>query len=88
MRAKAFLAAHLPKVKLIEPEGTYLIWLDFSAYGLSEEELNGRIIRNAHLWLDDGSIFGTGGSGFQRINIACPWATLATGLNNLAKAFC
>ena len=86
-RAEAFIAAHLPKVKLIEPEGTYLLWLDFSAYGLTDEALNEKIIRDAHLWLDDGPIFGAGGSGFQRINIACPWATLEQGLKNLAEAF-
>lgn len=86
-RTKEFLAEHLPKVKIIEPEGTYLLWLDFRACGLSDEDLNGKIIREAHLWLDDGPIFGAGGSGFQRINIACPWATLETGLRNLANAF-
>ena len=86
-RTKAFLAQHLPKVTLIEPEGTYLLWLDFSAYGLSDEELNAKIIRDAHLWLDDGPIFGAGGSGFQRINTACPWKTLEQGLKNLAAAF-
>ena len=86
-RTRTFLAQHLPKVTLIEPEGTYLLWLDFSAYGLSDEELNAKIIRDAHLWLDDGPIFGAGGSGFQRINTACPWATLEQGLKNLAAAF-
>ena len=86
-RTRAFLAQHLPKVTLIEPEGTYLLWLDFSAYGLSDEELNAKIIRDAHLWLDDGPIFGTGGSGFQRINTACPWTTIEQGLKNLAAAF-
>ena len=87
VRAKAFLAQHLPKVRFIEPEGTYLLWLDFSACGLSDKELNEKIIREANLWLDDGPIFGTGGSGFQRINIACPWSTLENGLEHLAKAF-
>ena len=86
-RTKSFLTAHLPKVQIIAPEGTYLLWLDFRAYGLSDEALNEKIIREAHLWLDDGPIFGAGGSGFQRINIACPWSTLEAGLQNLAKAF-
>lgn len=86
-RTKAYLAEHLPQVKLIEPEGTYLLWLDFRAYGLSDQALNDKIIREANLWLDDGPIFGTGGSGFQRINIACPWKTLEKGLENLSRAF-
>ena len=86
-RTKSFLTAHLPKVQIIAPEGTYLLWLDFRAYGLSDEALNEKIIREAHLWLDDGPIFGAGGSGFQRINIACPWSTLEMGLKNLAQAF-
>ena len=86
-RTKTFLAQHLPKVRLVEPEGTYLLWLDFSAYGLSDKELNEKIIHEANLWLDDGPIFGAGGSGFQRINIACPWSTLENGLEHLAKAF-
>ena len=86
-RTKSFLAAQLPKVRLVEPEGTYLLWLDFSAYGLSDKELNEKIIHEANLWLDDGPIFGAGGSGFQRINIACPWSTLENGLEHLAKAF-
>ena len=86
-RTKEFLAAQLPKVTLIEPEGTYLLWLNFRSYGLADEELNQKIIREANLWLDDGPIFGAGGSGFQRINIACPWEVLRTGLENLARAF-
>ena len=86
-RTKAFLAQHLPQVGIIEPEGTYLLWLDFRACALSDEALNRKIIHEANLWLDDGPIFGAGGSGFQRINIACPWAVLETGLKNLAAAF-
>ena len=78
-KTKAFLAQHLPKVTLIEPEGTYLLWLDFRAYGLSVHEAN--------LWLDSGHIFGKDGEGFERLNIACPWATLEQGLKQLARTF-
>lgn len=73
-KTKAFLAEKMPKVTLIEPEGTYLLWLDFSAYGLSDEELDDIIINDANLWLDSGHIFGKAGRGFQRLNIACPGA--------------
>lgn len=86
-KTKEFLARELPKIRLIEPEGTYLLWLDFSAYGLSDEKLDELITEKAHLWLDSGHIFGPAGSGFQRINIACPWKTLEKGLSQLAAAF-
>ncbi|BEU86737.1 cystathionine beta-lyase PatB [Selenomonas sp. TAMA-11512] len=85
--AKTFLAEELPKVKLVEPEGTYLIWLDFSAFDLSDAEINRIIIEDAGLWLDAGGIFGKDGEGFQRINIACPRATLQEGLKRLTAAF-
>ena len=87
LRTKDFLAEHLPRVQIIEPEGTYLLWLDFRSYGLTDESLNHKIIHEANLWLDDGPIFGAGGSGFQRINIACPWETLQKGLKNLMQVF-
>jgi cystathionine beta-lyase len=77
----------LPKARLIEPEGTYLIWIDFSAYNLSNEVLDDLIINKGRVWLDSGHIFGPGGQGFQRINIACPWQVLSDGLSRLDKAF-
>ena len=86
-KTKAFLAQHLPKVTLIEPEGTYLLWLDFRAYGLSAKELDHLIVHEANLWLDSGHIFGKDGEGFERLNIACPWQTLARGLAQLTAAF-
>ena len=86
-KTKEFLAHHLPKVHLVEPEGTYLLWLDFSAYGLSDKEMDERIIHKGRLWLDSGHIFGTGGGGFQRINMACPWSRLEEGLSRLVHCF-
>lgn len=82
-----FLRERLPRILLVEPEGTYLLWLDFSAYGLLQDELDGRIVKNAKLWLSGGTSFGQDGKGFQRINVACPRATLAEALNRLEKAF-
>lgn len=82
-RTKEFLAHHLPLVNLVEPEGTYLLWMDFSKYGLSDKELDDIIIHRGKLWLDSGHIFGTGGKGFQRINAACPWNRLEEGLYRL-----
>lgn len=83
---KAFLQEKLPKVKMTELEGTYLVWLDFREYGLHGGELDELIINKAGLWLDSGSMFGKVGDGFQRINIACPRKVLAEALQKLASA--
>lgn len=85
-RTKEFLARELPRVTLIEPEGTYLLWLDFRAYDLSAKALDDLIVHKAKLWLDSGHIFGADGDGFERLNIACPWQTLERGLEQLAAA--
>lgn len=86
-RTKEFLARELPRVTLIEPEGTYLLWLDFRAYDLSAKALDDLIVHKAKLWLDSGHIFGADGEGFERLNIACPWSSLERGLKSLAAAF-
>ncbi len=83
---KTFLAEKLPEVKLIEPEGTYFAWMDFSALGLSDRELDELILSKAGLWLDAGHIFGKGGSGFQRLAYSCTRATLTEALNRLFYA--
>jgi cystathionine beta-lyase len=81
-----FLSRRIPRVKLIKPEGTYLVWLDFSGLGLGEDELEELIVKKARLWLDKGTMFGKGGSGFQRVNIACPRSVLEEALLRLEKA--
>ena len=73
-------------LKLIEPEGTYLVWIDCRALGLSDEELHDFMLHKAKLWLDDGKIFGIGGSGFERINLACPRSVLESALDRLVCA--
>lgn len=81
-----FLTQRLPQIKLVEPEGTYLVWLDCSGLGLDDKELEDFIINKAGLWLDSGTMFGAGGEGFQRINIACPRAILEKALTQLEGA--
>ncbi len=83
---RAFLKKQLPQISLVEPEGTYLVWLDFSQLGLSEDALNHFIVHEAKLWLDEGTMFGPEGKGFQRINIACPKATLEKAFRQLKAA--
>lgn len=84
---KEYLAKELPEVKVIEPEGTYLVWLDFREFGLCGEELSERIVQKARLWLDDGHIFGKTGTGFERINLATSRSTLKEALERLRRAF-
>ncbi|MBQ8846287.1 MAG: aminotransferase, partial [Lachnospiraceae bacterium] len=84
--AKQFIEEKLPDIKIVETEGTYLLWLDFRKLGLSESELEDLIIKKAKLWLDSGRIFGTAGKGFQRINVACTRKTLEEALTRLDLA--
>lgn len=81
-----FLAEKLPGFKLYPLEGTYLAWVDCSCLGMNDEELNDFMLKKAKLWLDEGTLFGTGGSMFMRINLACPKALLKQALENLEKA--
>jgi cystathionine beta-lyase len=90
---REFIREKLPKIGFIEPEGTYLAWLDFKKYALTQEELNRRITEGAKLWLNDGAMFGekgaaqNEGTGFQRINLACPRSILLDALSRLEKEF-
>ena len=83
---RSYLEENLPQIKLIEPEGTYLIWLDCRGLGLREEELEYLIVHEAKLWLDAGTIFGKAGAGFERINIACPRVVLEEAMARLCRA--
>ena len=80
---REYVAVNLPKVKFLAPEGTYLVWLDLREYGYTDEQLEELMQNKAKLWLDDGYIFGKGGSGFQRINVGCPRSVLAEALDKL-----
>ena len=83
---REFLSENIPQVKLVEAEGTYLAWLDFRELDISDEELNDLILSKGRLWLVDGPTFGTGGEGFQRMNIACPRIVLWEALKRLDGA--
>lgn len=83
---RTFINEKIPEIKLVEPEGTYLIWLDCSELGLSYKELEKLVIDKAKLWLDGGIIFGKETALFERINIACPRSVLETALTNLEQA--
>lgn len=83
---KTFLNQHIPSVGLIEPEGTYLLWLDFRKLEMDAKELELFLSEQAHIASNPGHWFGREGAGFARINIACPRNVLLHALQNLEKA--
>jgi len=83
---KTYVKDKIPEIEVIEPEATYLIWLDCKKLGMDDKALKNFVIHQANLGLSDGPLFGTGGSGFQRINIACPRKYLETALSRLYSA--
>lgn len=82
-----FLKEKLTKIKLIYPEGTYLLWLDFNELNLSDDKIEELMLNKAKLWLDNGKMFGESGKGFQRLNIAVPREKLKFALENLQNTF-
>jgi cystathionine beta-lyase len=81
-----YVARHLPGINLVQPEGTYLVWLDCRGLGLGKWELKQLILNQAGVFLDEGFIFGPEGEGFERINIACPRSILAEALDRIKHA--
>lgn len=82
-----FLAERMPKVKVSIPEGTYIMWMDFSNYQLSPEEVHDRIYNKANVLLEDGKMFGEEGLPFQRICIPSPRPIIKEALERIAKEF-
>jgi cysteine-S-conjugate beta-lyase len=84
--AMSFFAVKIPQMKVIKPEGTYLLWLDCRGLGMNQEKLNDYMIRQAKVGLNDGRRFGIGGDGFLRLNMACPLPVLKDALERIEWA--
>jgi cystathionine beta-lyase len=82
----SYCQERIPRIKVIKPEGTYLVWLDCRELGLEPLKLRAFMREKARVGLEDGHIFGTNGTGFQRMNIACPRATLEEALKRIEGA--
>jgi cystathionine beta-lyase len=76
----------IPRVKVVRPEGTYLVWLDCRELGMDAMSLGAFMREKAKVGLNDGYLFGPGGAGFQRINIACPRPILEVILKRIEVA--
>lgn len=83
----SYLKSNLPDIRFHFPEGTYMIWLDFRKLQISEQELNKKLIETAGLGFNSGSQFGSEGTGFQRMNIACPKSLVEEAMHRMRKTF-
>ena len=81
-----FCQKHLPQIKALRPQASYLVWLDCRGLGLNQKELNDLFINKAHLALNDGEMFGKEGRGFMRLNVGMPRAILLQALEQLKEA--
>ncbi|WKA57743.1 MalY/PatB family protein [Planococcus shenhongbingii] len=84
---KEFLAENMPQVKVYIPEGTYILWLDFSGYNINAEEIHDRIYNKANVLLEDGGMFGEEGLLYQRICLPSPRPVIKEALERIAKEF-
>lgn len=83
---QTYIAENIPQLTVMPIEGTYLAWLDFGALGLDQAQREALLMGEAKVWLNEGSMFGPEGEGFQRINIACPRTLLARALERIKTA--
>jgi cystathionine beta-lyase len=81
-----YLENNIPSIKLIKPEGTYLLWLDCRALGMSDEELKRFFVHDACVGLSPGTVFGAAGSGFMRMNIGTPLRIVKVALERIKSA--
>lgn len=77
---------HIPGIRPLRPQASFLVWLDCNGLGLNHEQLLDLFIDKAHLALNDGEMFGPGGEGFMRLNIGTPRAVLRQALDQLTEA--
>lgn len=82
-----FFSEKLPRIKVFRPEATYMIWIDFSDLGLTDESLKEKMIFEAGVGLNAGIDFGLGGSQFMRMNVACPKSTVIHALQKIDSVF-
>lgn len=81
-----FCMVHVPQIKPLCPQASFLVWLDCRKLGLNHEQLVNLFVDRAHLALNDGEMFGTGGEGFMRMNVASPRSVIRQALEQLAEA--
>lgn len=81
-----YLEQHIPSIRALRPQASFLVWLDCRALGLDHEALVDLFVNKARLALNDGEMFGPGGQGFMRMNVGTPRSVLKQALDRLAEA--
>lgn len=84
--AVKYIQDNIPTLKVNKPEATYLLWVDFSKLGKSDDEIAKALVEKGKIALNNGPSFGIGGSQFQRINLACPRSMVEEGLSRIKTA--
>jgi cystathionine beta-lyase len=82
-----YVAKNIPKMKIINPESTFLVWCDCRELGLSGSELKDLLFKKAKVAINEGSMFGLGGEGFIRVNIGCTRRQLENALERIKQVF-
>ena len=81
-----FIAEKLPEIKVVKPEGTYLMWLDFNGTKIPQDKIQEFLINEAKVAMNDGGSFGSNGKGFARMNMACPRYMVEEAMERIEKA--
>jgi cystathionine beta-lyase len=81
-----YIEQNIPQIKVIQPEGTYLVWLDCRELNVPNDQIHKFMIEKAGVAFNDGASFGENGQGFQRLNFGCPRSVLEKALDNIKKA--
>jgi cystathionine beta-lyase len=82
----SFITSSIPSLKVLPLEATYLCWIDCRALGLSDQKLDQLMMEEAQIYMDEGHIFGPEGSGFIRLNLACPREIIEKALQRLKSS--
>ena len=82
----SYIKENIPQLKVIIPQASYLVFIDFSALQLNQKDIVALCTNRAHLALNDGSIYGEEGNGYMRINLACPHSVVRQALAQLKDA--
>ncbi|MCP5156419.1 MAG: pyridoxal phosphate-dependent aminotransferase [Ectothiorhodospiraceae bacterium] len=81
-----FVHERIPGLRVVRPEGTYLVWIDCRGLGLASADLDALFMERARIYVDEGHIFGPEGDGFMRLNVACPRSIVDDALERLRRA--